>query len=315
MEVTAGKPGGAATRATDGANVEPEVRSGFARAEDGVSLYWRAIGQGPAIVCNNGVGVSLFFWKYLAEHFKGQFTVLLWDYRGHGRSDRRLDPLTADLSIRRHALDLAIVLTAAGVTEPAVLVGHSMGCQVVLEAIRLYPQRARAAVLMLGTAGKALHTFYDWSGSAAMFRGLHRVVHAIGPRINNLVRPLLESPLAFPTATALDWVDRHYTREEDLASYSAHLSTLDLRLFLTAVLATDAHDAWDVLPGIGVPVLIIAAERDLFTPMWCSRKIARLIPGAELFELADATHAALVEQPETIHHRMDRFFRERLRAI
>ena len=35
-------------------------------------------------------------------------------------------------------------------------------------------------------------------------------------------------------------------------------------------------------------------------------------PGAELLVLADASHAALIEQPETINHRLDRFIRERL---
>jgi pimeloyl-ACP methyl ester carboxylesterase len=56
-----------------------------------------------------------------------------------------------------------------------------------------------------------------------------------------------------------------------------------------------------------MPVLVIAAENDKFTPMWCSRKIVAAIPEAELLILADASHAALVEQPETINHRVARY--------
>ena len=58
--------------------------------------------------------------------------------------------------------------------------------------------------------------------------------------------------------------------------------------------------------------MVIAAENDTFTPIWCARDMANAIPAAELLVLADASHAALIEQPETINHRLERFFRERL---
>ena len=56
---------------------------------------------------------------------------------------------------------------------------------------------------------------------------------------------------------------------------------------------------------------LIAAERDTFTPMWLSRKMVQSIPGAEFLVLADGSHAALIEQPDTIQHRIDRFLVER----
>ncbi len=62
------------------------------------------------------------------------------------------------------------------------------------------------------------------------------------------------------------------------------------------------------------PLLVIAAEKDDFTPMWCSQKIVDSTPDAELLVLADGSHAALIEQPETINHRIDRFLRERVSA-
>ena len=60
--------------------------------------------------------------------------------------------------------------------------------------------------------------------------------------------------------------------------------------------------------------LIVAAERDDFTPLYLSRQIADVIGGAELLVLADGSHAALIEQPETINHRLDRFIRERVES-
>lgn len=288
----------------------PPIRTGFATADDGVRLYWRAVGEGPAIACCNGVGVSLFFWKYLVAHYAPRHTVVLWDYRAHGRSDRLPDLEQADLTIGRHADDLAAVLDAAGV-EDAALVGHSMGCQVILEYTRRHPERVRALVPMLGTAGRTLDTFFDWSGSPKAFEAAARLVDRVGEPIHYLVRPLMESPLAWWVAWRFGLVDPFYARREDMLPYMRHLASLDLRVFMRSVLACQAHDAWDVLPTLKVPVLVIAAERDTFTPMWLSRKMTAMIPGGELLVLADGSHAALIEQPETIYHRIDRFFAER----
>lgn len=288
----------------------PALRSGFASAEDGVRLYWRAIGTGPAIVCCNGVGVSLFFWKYIVEHFSTTHTVVLWDYRCHGRSDRSSNLATADLSIPRHARDLARVLDVIGV-EDALLLGHSMGCQVVFEFHRQFPERVRGMVPMLGSAGKTLETFYDFRWSPVLFKLASRWMDRNGDRAQLFLHPLLESPLAFDVARRLSLVDPYYCREEDLRPYIRHLVSLDLRVFLHAVLACQDHDCWPTLPEVRVPTLVVAAERDTFTPMWLSRKMAAAIPAAELLVLAEGSHAALIEQPETIQHRLERFIRER----
>jgi len=296
--------------------LSPPIRHGEAVAEDGVVLRWTTQGQGPVIACCNGVGVGTFFWKYLAEFFSQTHTVLLWDYRGHGDSQRELDPLSADMTVQRHARDMGHVLQAAhaaGVRPgPAVVVGHSMGCQVALELRRQTPDAVSALVLALGTAGRALDTFFDWSRSPMLFKAAHRAIFREHRPITRVVRRLLRSPLAFPFATRLQLVDPYYTSKVDLGPYMAHLATLDLRLFIENVVRLNDHDCWPLLPDLDRPLLVIAAENDKFTPMWCSRKIVDETPGAELLVLADASHAALIEQPETINHRIARFLRERV---
>lgn len=287
----------------------PTVRAGFAEAEDGTRLYWRAVGEGPALVCCNGVGVSTFFWKYLVDHYAPRHTVVLWDYRAHGRSDRPAQIESADLSIARHARDLLVVMDAVGVKD-ALLLGHSMGVQVILELHRLAPQRVRGLVPMLGTAGRALETFYDYSGSPAIFRAIARALDRAGDRVHYFVRPMLESPIAWWFAKRAFLVDPYYTRQEDMLPYMRHLASLDMRVFIRSVLNAQDHDAWGTLPTIQVPTLVVAAERDAFTPMWLSRKMAASIPGAELLVLAEATHTAIIEQPDTINHRLDRFLAE-----
>lgn len=262
------------------------------------------------MVCCNGVGVSIFFWKYLVEHYCQSHTVLLWDYRAHGRSDRPSDITNADLSIPRHARDLAAVMDAAGISE-ALLLGHSMGVQVILEFNRHHSNRVRGLVPLLGTAGRTLDHFYDYRGSPAIFLAASRLLDRLGERTHYVIRPLMESPLAWWVARNASLVDPLYCRKEDLLPYMRHLASLDIRVFLHTVLLAQEHDAWDSLPNIQVPTLVFAAERDTFTPMWLSRKMVASIPGAELMVLAEGSHAALIEQPDTIHHRLDRFLAQR----
>ncbi|HND30704.1 MAG TPA: alpha/beta hydrolase [Myxococcota bacterium] len=290
--------------------VSRALRTGFATTPDGLRLYWQAVGSGPTIVCCNGVGVSLFFWKYLVEHYADRYTVLLWDYRGHGRSDWPPSIEGADLSIDRHAQDLAVVLDAAGV-EKALLVGHSMGCQVIYEAYRRFPERVVGLVPMLGTAGRTLETFFDYSGSPKYFRMIANFLDRVGDAAHYVVRPALQSPLAWVVTRNFKLVDPYYAKRDDMLAYLRHLSGLDLRMFIHSVLMCNEHDAWELLPQIRVPVLVIAGENDAFTPGWLSRKIAAMIPNSDYLMLADASHAALIEQPETILHRMDRFLKER----
>ena len=288
------------------------MRSGFTQSDDGVALHWRAVGSGPVILCANGVGVGTFFWKYLVEAFRDTNTVVVWDYRGHGLSSREINARSTPLTVRRHAMDLWAVADAACPGEPVLLVGHSMGCQVVLEAQALGPARTAGLVLMLGSAGRTLSTFFDNPRSPQFFRAVDALVRALGPRAGEAVRPLLGSPVAWWGAIGLRLVDPYYTRREDLQPYLDHLASMDFRVFTRCVRALQEHDAWPSLPGIAAPVLVVAAENDQFTPVWCSRRIAATIPGAELLVLADASHAALIEQPETIHHRLRRFIADRL---
>ena len=119
----------------------PGRRSSRVPSSDGVILHTVSYGSGgPAVVCCNGIGVSTFFWKYVARYFASQRQVVTWDYRGHNRSTKARRLLPANYTMERNAQDLLAVMDANGV-EKAVLLGHSMGCQVILEFWRQFPDR------------------------------------------------------------------------------------------------------------------------------------------------------------------------------
>ena len=281
-------------------NALPTLRTGFARTDDGEQLYWRSAGSGPPLVGCNGVGVSVFFWKYIVQRFAPTHQVIVWDYRGHGRSTLPRDIPRADLSIPRNARDLFTVMDAAGARDPAVLLGHSMGCQVILEAHRQAPSRVRALIPMFGTFARPLDTFMDLRNARAIFERLRDLAARTDRASRRLLLPLYASPLAFDVSRLTGLVDRYYANRTDVGRYTDHLGHMHPDVFLGMVAAMAEHDLTEHLPHIDVPTLIFGGERDAFTPLHRSRVMAELIPGAELTIIADGSHAAIIEQPPTI---------------
>jgi pimeloyl-ACP methyl ester carboxylesterase len=286
--------------------VTQPVRVGTAEAPDGAVLSWRADGSGPALLCSNGIGVSTFFWRKLAEYFAPTHTVVTWDYRGHGRSAVPEHP--EGVTVAQCARDLWIVAERAGARE-AVLLGHSMGAQVSLEAYRLRPAGVRAFVPVLGAAGGVFASFL---GGPALTPVLTFLLE-IGARNATLAQTALRSVVRLPgvwqAMRALRMVHPDLCPREDFEPYFEHLEQLDLRAYFALARDLLSHDAVPMLADVRVPTLVIAGDRDLFTPMARSREMASRIPGAELLVVRGGSHAALVEQPELISLAVEKFLR------
>ena len=281
------------------------VRVGTATAPDGAVLSWRADGSGgTALVACNGIGVSSFFWRPFARHFAGTHTFVTWDYRGHGQSPVPAHP--EDMTVSQCARDLWTVAGAAGFSR-AVLLGHSMGTQVILEAYRLHPSRAQALVPMLGAAGKVMPPMPILS--ALIEVGAKNA----GPAARAM-RAVLQLPGVWEAARALRIVHPDLCPREAFEPYVEHLRQLDLRGYFALARDLLTHDASGLLEQVRAPTLVIAGERDLFIPAARSREMASRIRGAELLVVREGSHAALVEQPELVALTLEKFLRLHLLA-
>jgi pimeloyl-ACP methyl ester carboxylesterase len=286
--------------------VTPVVRAGTATAPDGAILAWQAEGTGSrTLIACNGIGVSTFFWRRLSRHFAALGdTFVIWDYRGHGRSPVPDNP--ESMTVASCARDLWTIADALGCCR-AVLIGHSMGSQVILEAYRTHPKRVMALVPTLGAAGKVFTSFLGGSALQPVFRGLIELGAANAGLAQRALRALLRMPLVFEAVRALGIVHPDLCPREEFEPYFAHLSQLDLRGYFALARDLLSHDASDLLEQIAVPVLVVAGERDLFTPIVRSRELASRIPDAELLVLREGSHAALVEQPELVALTLEKF--------
>ena len=54
---------------------------------DGVNIYYEVHGSGPALLLTHGYSASSKMWAVQIAPFSKHFKLILWDMRGHGRSD------------------------------------------------------------------------------------------------------------------------------------------------------------------------------------------------------------------------------------
>jgi pimeloyl-ACP methyl ester carboxylesterase len=117
---------------------------------------------------------------------------------------------------------------------------------------------------------------------------------------------------AFRVARLVGDVDGLAIRGEDFKTYWEHINLMDPDIFLPMLNAAGEHSAEDLLPKVAVPTLVIAAEKDTFTPPTLAKHMAELIPGAEHMLIRGGSHAAPVEQPDMIMARLEKFLKERV---
>jgi pimeloyl-ACP methyl ester carboxylesterase len=275
----------------------------FALGADGTKLFYGVRGDGPNLALLDGIGCDGWAWNHIQPHLSASHRVLHAHFRGHGRSGPLQDPDANDIAWLSD--DVLRVLDAARM-EQVVLLGHSMGTQVALEVYRRAPQRVRGLVLICGSYGRITHTFHgnDW-----LHRALPKLIAQVQKHkaVASALWGRLPPQLAFKIAGWLGEIDGVALAGDDFRKYVEHLSDVDLDLYLAMLQKAGEHSAEDLLPHVQAPTLVIAAERDTFTPVDVCRPLAQLIPGAQYLELPGASHAAPLERAGAINQAIDEF--------
>jgi pimeloyl-ACP methyl ester carboxylesterase len=259
----------------------------------------------PTIVFCDGIVCDGFIWKYLWSDLSPARDVTLahFHYRGHGRSASPADP--NNISIGAHAEDVWTVREQLG-AGPAILIGHSMGCQVALEAYHRHPENVRGIVLICGSYGNVTKTI---KGVPVVDMILPKLI-SIAEKSPEWVRAIwsrLPSDMALKMALRSGEIDPERVLPEDILPYLNHIKHVDFGLFLRMLHAAGAHTAEDYLSEIPIPVLVIAGEKDTLTPPFLSQAMAAALPNAELLMVEHGTHVAALEQPELVGKKIRAF--------
>jgi pimeloyl-ACP methyl ester carboxylesterase len=119
-------------------------KDGTARSADGVPIRFQVEGNGePTLVLVHGWALDRHVWDGQVPQLSKRHRVVTLDLAGHGESGVK----RSDWTMAAFGQDVKAVVEAVG-AKKVVLVGHSMGGPVVLEAARLMPDRVKGIVLV-----------------------------------------------------------------------------------------------------------------------------------------------------------------------
>jgi pimeloyl-ACP methyl ester carboxylesterase len=282
----------------------------LAHTPDGEELAYRIYGApgNTPIVTLHGLVSSISHWSFFTPYYAQARPVLSWEYRGHGGRDILGEDLDR-VSVAQFADDARTVMRAAEL-PPSIVAGLSFGVQVALELYRSHRDSVRALVLICGTAG---HPLDRVSSSRLLRRFTADAIRGLASQrlIAEPVLAFLRSRTGMRVACELAYLSGGAHREacpdEVLEQLFGHVGGLAPDVLGAITASYLEHSAWDVLPTIDVPTLIIAGDKDRLTPVATAERMRDAIPNAELVVIPGHTHLVQVERPDDVHAAIDQF--------
>ncbi|MCX7944789.1 MAG: alpha/beta hydrolase [Deltaproteobacteria bacterium] len=284
------------------------LTEGYFNSFDGTKIYYNYAGKGTSLICCDGIACDMYAWKYIFEHFVKEYKIVRWNYRGHGRSEKPTD--FGNLRIEDLVEDLRILMDTIRVKK-AVLLGHSMGTQVILEFWHKYPDRVIGLIPICGSFEYPLRTFHNSDILEKTVPYLARLYERHEALFRTIWYQILPTKFSFWLSVLVE-INYFLVKMEDFMPYLEHLAKMDLRLFFTMLQNANKHSARDYLREINVPVLIFGGEKDKFTPLWLSKQMHNMIPTSELQILPLGTHTSPIEHPDLICLRIEKFLKEKI---
>jgi len=300
--------------------IKKEVITGYATSFDGTQIWFRKVSpvkkiddKTPPLVLSNGIGTTIRYWRYVEDYISDITDVVVWDYRGHGRSGA---PKSEDVSMNALAKDMKAVCDELEIKE-GIFGGFSMGVQVILEFFRLFPNMVKGLIPALGPYEHPAKYFLDFPLMEIILKTTAKLVFFNPQRAQKIWSRLMTVSLAFRLGKVVGLISERLfflnpllAHADDFTEYFENLRKMDITVFFKMALESQAHSAEDVLPKISVPTLVIIGENDIFTPKYVQLKMAEKIKNSEVLMLPKGSHGGLVEHAELVCLRIEKFIRD-----
>src|SRR6202044_3501561 len=230
---------------------------------DGVDFYYEVHCDGPPLLLTHGYSSTSDMWNGQVEALSRHHQLVVWDMRGHGRSDYPDDP--AFYSEALTVADIAALLDEVGARR-AIVGGLSLGGYMSLAFYRAHPERVSALLIIdTGPGFKKDDARETWNKRA----------HDTGDRFEREGLAVLTSA----------------SRERSTVS---HRDASGLAHAARGMLTQRDARVIELLPNIKVPSLVVVGADD--TPfLAASDYMAAKIPGAKKVVIPAAGHAVNID--------------------
>lgn len=232
----------------------------------GVHLYYEVHGSGRPLLLTHGYSSSSQMWRpqipFLSQHFK----LIIWDMRGHGKSDYPESP--TQYSEAHTVADMGAILERVCGPQQAIVGGLSLGGYMSMAFYRMYPKRVMALLIIdTGPGFKKDSAREEWN----------RYAEKTAVQFEREGLKVLEG-------------------QSEERRMVVHRDAKGLALAARGMLAQRDSSVIDSLAGIEVPSLVVVGEDD--KPfIAASEYMAKKIPGARKTVVPKAGHAVNLDNP------------------
>ena len=247
---------------------------GFCETADGVRIAYATVGKGPAVVYVTGwpVHLELEWSKPFARDFLSRLatdvTLVRYDMRGSGLSDRSVDNLSVDALV----LDLEAVIDSLGLT--------------------------RFTLLSLGDLAGPIAITY---AAAHRERVTHLILHSAYARGSDLAtRERQEATVnyvemfGFPTFDFVDAPGLSIETQRDVREINEAACSFAVQASLLRTMF--ASDVAHLLNDLSMPVLLLHARNDPWIPLEAGRELAIRLPHARFVPFEGASISPWVHE-------------------
>jgi pimeloyl-ACP methyl ester carboxylesterase len=259
------------------AALEASVEPGSV-AVDGAMISYRAFGERAdnGIVLVHGGAAHARWWDHIAPLLARGRRVVALDLSGHGDSDRR-DVYNLDF----WAHEVLAVASAAGITGPPIVIGHSMGGFVALRVAGLYGTQIEGVVVI----DSPVRDITPEERAA-------RDQRAFGPL---RVYPSREAAIArfhpIPDQPALPYIMAHVAATSIRETGGGWSWKFDPRIFGRSQFTPT------LLTRLDCRVALFSAEHGIVSPQISELMYDRLGRRAPLIEIPAAGHHVMLDHP------------------
>ncbi len=248
-------------------------------AADATAIRYRVYGSGaPAIVFVHGWSCDSGYWDPQLNEFAVRYTVVTLDLAGHGKSGEQS---RKDWSIANFGADVAAVVEAVG-SPRVILVGHSMGGPVVLEAARRLPGKVIGIV------------------------GVDTLREIAAPAPREQFEPVIEKMRADFAATTAEFVSQNFFTDRTdpiLKQWIVDdMSAAPPKIAIPAVLGLLAMDYRSAVEDLDVPIVAVNSAGHPTD----EAAIRQFEPRFRLVPIAGVGHFPMLEAPAQFNRILNR---------
>jgi pimeloyl-ACP methyl ester carboxylesterase len=206
-------------------------------------LHVEETGSGPPVLALHGIGGGAYFFTGLAKRLSAAHRMFAIDLPGTGRSTSA----PASFTLESWIADIGD-LVREKIGEPVILVGHSFGTILALQAWATWPEQIRAIVFTCGLP-KARPNIHERLTLRADAIAKHGIANW-GPKV---------SPGVFSKTTLAEQPEMVALFERLFEAQRGPEYVREIELLLAA-------DLNPVVPSVTVPCLAIAGRHDSYAP-------------------------------------------------